>query len=610
VISFGWAWSLSGESLWLDELHSSWVISDDWAQVAARARAGNQSPVYFYGLKLTQQFLPGGGWSLNREAALRLPSLLSWSLTIGIFGWLVTRLTSEIYRDCRKAGTAWSIRGEGRFDEEPAQASPLATLDGPGTGRCWAPLVFAAGCCLWLLVDRLQCFYATEARVYAIVQLLGLVTWLMVVSVVGGRRSDGSWISWNLLAPLMLHLHITAALVVCCQWLTLGIFSLTKPRGRCIYLLTSIWLSLHVGLVLRPMGSVWDRRSQWETFAGDTSLTSLRSQFPALAALIPIALFAIIQHLRNPPSGTHPDIPRNPPSGTHPDIPLPEGVEPAGTQQSGSTTREGTQHITAEQAADPMGTQLFAAERSFFAEASIWFWALAALGPIAIAWILTGLGGIPIFHYRFLIGSAIPLYVLLAIVVSRLKGDFARWLGLASVFLWLAVSQGTARHWYQQLTGRGLSRPNIGLSWHLMGGLRGEGWREATEYIAHRIDADSEMIWCSSGLIEARTLHPPLTDSQNEYLTFPLRGIYRITTPSSPVSLAGLVGQSRFWQEQLFGSSIEADGVKAAWIIHRGSAESLRRRLERAGLLEQLSWTENQQFGGVSVTYGRFRGSD
>jgi hypothetical protein len=76
------------ESLWVDELHTSWVISDNPDQVAARAAAGNQSPWYFILVLSFEQlastvgnFLPGGAFT--PEWKLRLPSIVAWSLTTG-----------------------------------------------------------------------------------------------------------------------------------------------------------------------------------------------------------------------------------------------------------------------------------------------------------------------------------------------------------------------------------------------------------------------------------------------------------------------------------------------------------------------------------------------
>jgi hypothetical protein len=538
--AFLWAWSLSGESLWLDELHTSWVIAAGWDQILPRAQAGNQSPAYFYALHFCDQVIGHVESGLvSREVALRLPSLVAWGLAAGIFVWWAASLSTHLCLTCANLEAH-------NLPDRPSRNDPESAWRSSG-GRA-SSLGLAAACGVWLLVDRLQCFYATEARGYSIVQSLGLVAWLLVAWAVAGRRRWIAWSGWNFLAPLMMHLHITSSLVVFCQWMTLGITSTRDRCGRRVYLLSSIWLGLNAWSVLRPMGGIWNRRDQWLAFAGDWSLVSVISQFPVLAGLVPLALFVATR-------------PRRKTSGSRP-------------------------------------------------EYSVWLWAVAALGPISLAWLLTAVGGIPIFHFRFMIGSAIPLYLLAAVLVTRIPGIAGRWLSVSGLFLWLVVFQGTAGHWYQMLSGRLAPNHAEGLATSLMGHLRGEGWREAVAHVAERIELDSDLIACSSGLIEARSLQPPLTETQNEYLTFPLRGIYLTAGRQEPEYLLGLVGSSRLWRQQLWEQSEKHVDLKTVWIIHRGTTASLNQRLARAGLLEPIGWTESQQFGGVSVACGQFKKSD
>jgi 4-amino-4-deoxy-L-arabinose transferase-like glycosyltransferase len=61
----------AGESLWIDELHTSWVVSGKLSEVLPRAAMGNQSPLYFWGMWLLVQVTGQSEWTL------RLPSLLA-----------------------------------------------------------------------------------------------------------------------------------------------------------------------------------------------------------------------------------------------------------------------------------------------------------------------------------------------------------------------------------------------------------------------------------------------------------------------------------------------------------------------------------------------------
>src|SRR5688572_6916246 len=74
-----------GESLWLDELHTGWVVKDAWSDVAWRAQIGNQRPLWFYAVKLVTTL---GGES---ELTLRLLSLIAGTALIPTAYFLVCR---------------------------------------------------------------------------------------------------------------------------------------------------------------------------------------------------------------------------------------------------------------------------------------------------------------------------------------------------------------------------------------------------------------------------------------------------------------------------------------------------------------------------------------
>jgi mannosyltransferase len=118
-------WLPVRDVLWLDELHTSWVVSGKLSEVAPRAAMGNQSPVYFYGVwGVTQLF----GQS---ELTLRVISLIAGVLLIPATFLLAARWTG----------------------------SPIA-------GLAAAALV---------AIEREFLFYSTEARPYALAQLVGVI---------------------------------------------------------------------------------------------------------------------------------------------------------------------------------------------------------------------------------------------------------------------------------------------------------------------------------------------------------------------------------------------------------------------------------------------------
>ena len=113
----------AGDFLWLDEQHTAWVAKANLADVAGRAADGNQTPLFFYAC---WSALKVGGES---ALSLRLPSLICGLCLMVIVPLWVWRHT--------------------------ASAASL--------------LIVAA----WFLFDYDAVFYASEARPYAMVQLLG-----------------------------------------------------------------------------------------------------------------------------------------------------------------------------------------------------------------------------------------------------------------------------------------------------------------------------------------------------------------------------------------------------------------------------------------------------
>lgn len=76
-------WSQLHESFWVDELHTSWTVADQWQDVAPRARIGNNSPLYFWLLWTIKQVFG------DSEAVLRGPSILSGVLLVPLCYFVV-----------------------------------------------------------------------------------------------------------------------------------------------------------------------------------------------------------------------------------------------------------------------------------------------------------------------------------------------------------------------------------------------------------------------------------------------------------------------------------------------------------------------------------------
>lgn len=543
-----WAMMGAGESLWVDELHTSWVVADGFEDILDRAAVGNQTAWYFY-LVFGFQYLGSAlgnslpdRW-LSDELSLRLPSIIAWSLSLALLTSIVLHAAGQ-----RRAASG----------PEELRTSLSQTWE-------YSPIV---GWCLCVLVDRLQWFYSVEARVYSILQLLSLLGWMIVASVVDHRKDQSElrpetesghvcWrcCGWAVVSLAIVSLHITSFISVIAQLTVLVLMAIVQPRIRftiaaCVFLLFCAGWSM-----LGNLHTVWDRRMQWQSIGGDASLSSLANLLPILPLLVPIFVVELVCLLRGFAKSPKPN----------------------------------TAHVR------------------------YWLWVVAFVCPFFGAWLLTRFEFAPLFHYRFVITAALPLYALAGIWMLRLPSVWLRWAVVLVSLVWLTASQGTLIYWQ-----RG----------QLMGLNRNESWRQAVDYVAQRLGPDRDSVWVCSGLIEGHSAHPPLSERENEYLSYPLRGIYEIVAKEGRVEPQALVGRSAFWATQLGfelpstpAKEISVDRSQKAelgqpvvpgptnhqsqasgiWIVYRGNGMALETRLQQAGLAGYPRRYPITEFGRVSV---------
>jgi hypothetical protein len=209
------------ESLWLDELHTAWCALGTPGQVAPRAMAGNQSPLFFW---LEWLLVRAFGSS---ELVLRLPSLIAGIALAGALAGLIQR---------------W-------------------------TRRAWLGVLAA-----WLVaVDPLQVFFATEARPYALVELLAVLHMALLSQLVA-RPSVPLRAGFVLGGGLLFHLHYTAALLFPAELAAVAIlkFARDKPtayRWRDMALDAALLAALCLPAVPH-LQMIFSRRQNWEAFVG------------------------------------------------------------------------------------------------------------------------------------------------------------------------------------------------------------------------------------------------------------------------------------------------------------------------------------------------------
>ncbi len=233
------------ESLWLDELHTAWTLAGPFTEVASRAAAGNQSPLYFWACWLLQ-YLP---LPLSTELELRLPAVLA------------------------TAGAA---------------ALLYASLRQLQVDRCVAVIM---GSCFALHSHLV--FFGTEARVFGLVILLSCLGchWFM-------SERPARWI----IACGLLAIAIQPVSAI---WFgLLGVAACARPSScaglpgtdrawpwrslLCLLLLGLLTLAITRG----ALGQAWTHRAQWSSFGSAQSLWQLWAAFPWLSLLvIPIVVY-------------------------------------------------------------------------------------------------------------------------------------------------------------------------------------------------------------------------------------------------------------------------------------------------------------------------------
>lgn len=251
LLSFVVRWIDIERGLWLDELHTSWVVADGFNDVGQRAVAGNQAPLYFFICKTCVLTLGHHEWSL------RLTSLLA-GICLPLLIWQVLRRLTQ------------------------SQLIPLSAA-------------------LLVAIDPYFIRYSQEARPYALLQLLGLLQFVAFMSrfqsqclryeIADSERGVGlgdgwhrdrdglfklatkgnySFVVWSIVC---FYIHYTSVLLtVSCFLFLLAwiLFSGTKVTRRVLSsFLDFAWIGLGILPMLVLLLGIAKRKSNWELFVND-----------------------------------------------------------------------------------------------------------------------------------------------------------------------------------------------------------------------------------------------------------------------------------------------------------------------------------------------------
>jgi mannosyltransferase len=268
----------SQESLWADELHTAWCAVGTLSEVCQRAAIGNYGPLYFW-LEWALVRLMGAA-----ELTLRLVSILAGSLLpLAVYGLARRWLALPRPREGRgKGGLAGEIR---------PNPHPLPKVE--ATAAAWIGVVAAA----LVVVDPLSIFFATEARPYALVQLLAVIhVGVLAELTIGPRAQRGGLlrVAFVLGAAVLFHLHYTAALLIVAELLWWGLLCWGRPNAV-HYRWTALLVDLGCLAVLclpaaGNVSRIFARRELWAAFVPQRSLWEVLELLPwSIAGLVLLA---------------------------------------------------------------------------------------------------------------------------------------------------------------------------------------------------------------------------------------------------------------------------------------------------------------------------------
>ncbi|PQO47807.1 hypothetical protein C5Y93_01835 [Blastopirellula marina] len=230
------------ESLWVDELHTAWVVADGISDIPQRAAMGNQSPLYFFGVWAWVQVVGLDEWSL------RLPSVIASALSVGV-------VTAIAYR--------WTL-------------------------NIWA----AAGIGLIAAMDYDAIFYGTEARTYALVQLVAVLQVVSAWHMTRGEHPKYGF-AWCVLSLVNFYLHYSTMLFSGCLALVMLTFCTTR-QARVQLLIAGGGIAVGLLVSLPHLAAIFARRGNWAHFVSAFSNNEWTRWGTLLAVLLPavIALLA------------------------------------------------------------------------------------------------------------------------------------------------------------------------------------------------------------------------------------------------------------------------------------------------------------------------------
>ncbi len=233
------------ESFWLDELHSAWTVWGELSDVAPRAEAGHQTPLYFVGLWYWKQIAG------DSELALRMSSVIATSLACVVLTIGVARWTRSL--------TAGVTSG------------------------------------LVLALESNSIFFGTELRPYAFVIFFASIVQVCFLCLMDSKSRFEQPFLWAVLIIAVLSAGLTQPTAIGVLMLfpivLLGHWSIHDRReltriGMLDALLLLSTATTAFAIWRTTLGESWQQRSQWAAFGSATNLRQIANAWDWLWLLI------------------------------------------------------------------------------------------------------------------------------------------------------------------------------------------------------------------------------------------------------------------------------------------------------------------------------------
>ena len=339
----------AGDYLWLDEQHTAWVAKAGLTDVAHRAADGNQTPLFFYACWAA---IKCGGQS---ALSLRLPSLLCGLALMTIVPLYVYRRT-----------------------------------------QCAAALLVVSA---FLLLDYDTVFYASEARPYAMVQLLGVIQVTAFLRWINGilnntdrpHQRTGLGVATAVLAAIIFYTHPTGMLLMVAELIFVVGLCLTRRQYPMVKLLTTAGLCAALilpGVVM--ISFIWQRRENWSAVSDPDKVCNGLTTNALVMIVIPL-LLVLLDHFLSK-------------------------RKPAVDQESVGSSR-------------------------LLALSACW-----AIVPSLLIYSLDVTGWVHLAIGRYAIVGAVAFPIFAAVAIARMGSDWFRWIATMLIVGWLAYASAVPHY--------------------------------------------------------------------------------------------------------------------------------------------------------------------